>query len=62
MHRLCEEGVIGQNDTVVVVNTASGLKDASATATAVPKIPIVDSDAAQLEETLKNAYGYRVER
>ncbi len=62
LHRLCEEGVIGQNDTVVVVNTASGLKDASATATAVPKIPIVDSDAAQLEETLKNAYGYRVER
>ena len=62
LRRLCEEGVISQNDTVVAVNTASGLKDAPATATAVPKIPTVDSDAAQLEETLKNAYGYRVER
>lgn len=59
--RLCEEGRIGPNDTVVVVNTASGLKDAGATAEAAPRIPTVDGDAVRFLETLRDAYGYRAE-
>ena len=59
--RLCEEGRIGRSDTVVVVNTASGLKDTAATATAAPEIPTVDGDTTQFLETLRDAYGYRVD-
>ena len=59
--RLCEEGRIGRSDTVVVVNTASGLKDTATTAAAAPEIPTVDGDAAPFLETLREAYGYRLE-
>lgn len=59
--RLCEEGRIGRGDAVVVVNTASGLKDTAATAAATPEVPVVDGDAARFLETLRDAYGYRVE-
>ena len=59
--RLCEEGRIGPRDTVVVVNTASGLKDTAATAAATPEIPTVDGDTTQFLETLRDAYGYRVD-
>ncbi len=59
--RLCEEGRISQNDTVVVVNTASGLKDTAATAGAAPEIPTVGGDIAQFLETLEDAYGFRAE-
>ncbi|MDE0344010.1 MAG: pyridoxal-phosphate dependent enzyme [Deltaproteobacteria bacterium] len=59
LHRLCEEGRIARNDTVMVLNTASGLKDTAATAAATPEIPTVDGDTAQFLETLNDAYGYR---
>ncbi|MDE0034608.1 MAG: pyridoxal-phosphate dependent enzyme [Deltaproteobacteria bacterium] len=59
--RLCQEGRIGGSDTVVVVNTASGLKDTAATAGAAPEIPIVDGHTAQFLATLRDAYGYRAE-
>ena len=59
--RLCEEGRIGPRDTVVVVNTASGLKDTGATAAAAHEIPTVDGDTTQFLETLRDAYGYRVD-
>ena len=59
--RLCEEGRIGPSDTVVVVNTASGLKDTPATAGAAPEIPDVDGDTARFLETLRDVYGYRAE-
>ena len=59
--RLCDEGRVGPTDTVVVVNTASGLKDTVATATAAPEIPTVDGDIAQFLATLRDAYGYRAE-
>ena len=59
--RLCEEGRIGRSDTVVVVNTASGLKDTAATAAAARAVPTVDGDIGQFLETLRDAYGYRVD-
>ena len=61
VRRLCEEKRIGPRDTVVVVNTASGLKDTGATASAAPEIPTVDGDTARFLKTLRAAYGYRVE-
>ncbi|MCY4440997.1 MAG: pyridoxal-phosphate dependent enzyme [Deltaproteobacteria bacterium] len=59
--RLCEEGRISRSDTVVVVNTASGLKDTAATAGAATEIPTVGGDIAQFLETLEHAYGFRAE-
>ena len=59
--RLCEEGRIGRNDKVVVVNTASGLKDTGATAAAAPEIPTVDGGTTQFLQTLRDAYGYHVD-
>ena len=59
--RLCEEGRIGRSDTVLVVNTASGLKDTAATAAAARAVPTVDGDTTQFLETLRDAYGYRVD-
>ena len=61
VRRLCDEKRIGPRDTVVVVNTASGLKDTGATASAAPEIPTVDGDTARFLKTLRDAYGYRVE-
>lgn len=61
VERLCKEGRIGPADTVVVVNTAHGLKDTAATTSVAPVIPTVDGDTAQFMQTLKNAYGYRIE-
>ena len=58
LHRLCDEGRITRNDTVMLLNTASGLKDTAATAEAAPEIPTVDGDTARFLETLKGAYGY----
>ena len=59
--RLCKEGRIGPTETVVVINTASGLKDTAATAAAAPEIPTVEGDIAQFLATLRDAYGYRAE-
>ncbi len=56
--RLCEERRIASTDTVVVVNTASGLKD---TAGAAPEIPTVDGDTNQFLKTLRDFYGYRAQ-
>ena len=61
VERLCKEGRIAPDDTVVVVNTASGLKDTAATAAAAPEIPTVKGDTTQFLATLKDAYGYRME-
>ena len=58
LHRLCEEGRIARSDTVMVLNTAGGLKDTAATAAAAPGIPTVDGGAARFLNTLKDAYGY----
>ncbi len=61
VRRLCEEGRIGRSDTVVVVNTATGLKDTAATAAAAPEIPTVGGDIARFLVTLEDAYGFRAE-
>lgn len=57
--RLCEEGEIRAGDTVVVVNTATGLKAPAATAAHAPEIPTVGGDVHEFLGTLKDVYGYR---
>lgn len=59
--RLCEEGEIGADDTVVAVNTATGLKDPAAADAHAPEIPTVGDDVHEFLGTLKDVYGYRVD-
>jgi len=59
--RLRNEGIIGQDDLVVTVMTASGLKDPEPTAREAGEIPIVTADLAVLRETLKHTYGFELE-
>ncbi len=57
--RLRRAGVIGSNDTVVSVSTASGLKDATPT----PRhgeVPLVPADIEVMTETLARHYDFHV--
>jgi threonine synthase len=60
VRRLRAEGEIQEGDVVVVVITASGLKDASTTALHRRDIPIVSGDVETFRETLGKTYGYNV--
>lgn len=59
--RLCEEGEIGADDTVVALNTATGLKDPAAADAHAPEIPTVGGDVHEFLGTLKDVYGYRAD-
>ena len=59
--RLCEEGEIGADDTVVALNTATGLKDPAASSAHAPEIPTVGGDVHEFLGTLKDVYGYRAD-
>jgi threonine synthase len=56
--RLHTEGVIPEEDLVVAVSTASGLKDPEPTAREAGEVPVVPADLAALRETLKRTYGF----
>ncbi len=56
--RLRNEGIIGQDDLVVTVLTAAGLKDPEPTVREAGEIPIVAPDLAVLRDALKRAYGF----
>lgn len=59
LRQLCLEDRIRGDEVVAVVNTATGLKDTSATASQAPEIPLVRGDIEQFLKTLKDVYGYR---
>ena len=59
--RLCEEGEIGADDTVMALNTATGLKDPAASSAHAPEIPTVGGDVHEFLGTLKDVYGYRAD-
>lgn len=61
LRRLRADGTIGVNDAVVVVNTATGLKDPQATASQAPAIPVIGDKVEALREKLSAVYGYAVE-
>jgi threonine synthase len=56
--RLRNEGIIGQDDLVVAVMTATGLKDPEPTAREAGEIPVVPADLTALRDALKRAYGF----
>jgi threonine synthase len=60
VRRLHAEGEIREGDVVVVVITASGLKDASATASNGSDIPVVSGEVEAFRETLGQIYGFNV--
>jgi threonine synthase len=53
------QGAIGEGDTVVVLMTATGLKDPDATASRRPaEIPLIGGDLAEFLAALRSAYGF----
>jgi threonine synthase len=58
--QLRERGVLGENDSVVLVLTASGLKDPDPLGVAA-ELPLVGKDVAALASTLKRVYGLSVD-
>jgi threonine synthase len=52
------EGVIREEDTVVVLMTATGLKDPDATAAGAGAIPVIGGDFRELVSTLNTTYGF----
>ena len=50
--RLVERGEAGETDTVVLVGTATGLKDVGATADRLPAVPVVEPTLAALDEVI----------
>ena len=56
--RLRSEGIIGEQDTVMAVMTAAGLKDPEPTAREAGEIPVITPDLAVLRDALKRVYGF----
>jgi threonine synthase len=55
--RLKQEGVIGADDRVVCILTATGLKDPGVTARASGEVPVVSPSPDDLERALRDTYG-----
>jgi threonine synthase len=53
---LRDRAEIGRADTVVAVNTSTGLKDTDTTAGLLPDVPTIDPDLAELEVILEEFY------
>ena len=58
--RLRNEGIIGREDLVVAVMTATGLKDPEPTAREAGEIPVVPADLMALRDALKRAYAFEL--
>lgn len=56
--RLRQRGVISEDETVVVVLTATGLKDPDSTARALPAVPVIEPDIRTLTIALQQAYHF----
>jgi len=59
VRELRAQGAIRESDTVVVLMTATGLKDPDATATHAGAIPVVGNDLDEFLGALRSAYGFR---
>jgi threonine synthase len=55
---LHEDNEIDADDTIVMINTSTGLKDTETTADTLPTVPSVDPDLDDLHMTLKEHYGF----
>lgn len=57
---LAERGVIDRDETVVAMNTSTGLKDTEMTAETLPKVPTIDPDLGDLRSALEEHYDVRI--
>jgi threonine synthase len=55
--KLRRQNVIGEDESVVVILTSSGLKDPEVTAAAAPKIPLIEETEEALARALRETYG-----
>lgn len=60
LHKLRVRGHIRENDTVVAVLSATGLKDPDASQSFLPTIPLIEPTLKGLREALSRTYGFRV--
>jgi threonine synthase len=52
--RLAEQGLVGENDAVVVIGTSTGLKDVGATAARLGDVPVIEPTLAALKAQLQD--------
>jgi tripartite-type tricarboxylate transporter receptor subunit TctC len=57
-NRAGASGVIGEADTVVVLMTATGLKDPGATSAEQSPVPVIGADFSEFLGTLRVTYGF----
>ncbi len=57
-YRLRQSGEIKQNERVVCLLTASGIKDNSKSRAHLRPVPVINVDIAELREALKDSYGF----
>lgn len=60
IRKLREAGEIGENETVVALLTASGLKDPEVSQRFFTSIPAIEPTLTALEETLREVYDFRI--
>jgi threonine synthase len=56
--KLVQEGIIGEEDTVVALLTSAGIKDPEVTARYMPEIPLIEPNLDSLREALQRTYNY----
>ncbi len=60
IQKLKKQGIIGPNDTVIAMNTSSGLKDPDMTAESLPEVPVIEPDLKQVKKTLQDTYDFSI--
>lgn len=57
---LYEQGRIGASDSVVVINTSTGLKDTEMTAESLADVPLIEPNIQELRTVLSDVYGISI--
>jgi threonine synthase len=52
---LVSRGVVGADDTVVLLGTSTGLKDVGATAARLPAVPVIEPTLAAFDAAARSA-------
>ncbi|MFB6253506.1 MAG: pyridoxal-phosphate dependent enzyme, partial [Halobacteriaceae archaeon] len=57
---LAMDGTIKEDDTVIALNTSTGLKDTEMTAETLPEVPTIEPDIDDLRVTLQTQYNVEI--
>jgi threonine synthase len=60
LYKLRKAGQIGENETVVAILSATGLKDPGASQSYLPKVPLIEPSLRGLERALVDSYGFSI--